>query len=252
MFSVTFHSNQDAGAAQNKWIDLSHGFDADTIYPPQAKKFQLETVMEGVNAAGNYYAAYNYSAAEHGGTHMDAPVHFSQGDQSIDQVPLSRLMGPGAVIDVSGKALADPDYQISITDIQTWEEKYGTIPTGAILLFNLGYYQFWPDAVKYMGTDMRGPEAFPHLSFPGIHPDAAQWLATQRHINAVGLDAISVDFGRSKSCHSHRAFLQNKIPIFENVTNLNQLPATGSFIIALPMKIIGGSGAPLRIIAQVP
>ncbi len=237
---------------EGKWIDLTHDFSSDTIYWPTAESFTLETEFQGITDKGYFYESHRYSASEHGGTHIDAPVHFAEGRQSVDQIPLEKLIGSAVVIDVSAKALLDPDYQVSVEDITDWEKENGQIPEGSILLLNTGYAKFWPDRVKYMGTDKKGPEAVKELHFPGLHPEAAKWLTENREINAVGLDTPSIDYGQSTLFETHRILFKENIPAFENVANLDKLPAKGAFVIALPMKIKGGSGAPLRIIATIP
>jgi kynurenine formamidase len=155
------------------------------------------------------------------------------------------------VIDVSANALKDPDYEVGIADIEAWEKSNGNIPADAILLFRTGYGSFYPDAKKYLGTDERGAAAVAKLHFPGIHPDAAAWLVTNRKIKAVGLDVASVDYGQSTTFKTHQLLYEENICGFENVTNLDKLPVKGAYVIALPMKIKGGSGGPLRIMAWV-
>ena len=235
-----------------RWVDLTHPFSAETIYWPTADGFEKETVFEGETEGGYYYSAFNYRAAEHGGTHLDAPVHFAEGGRAADQIPLEQLIGPAVVIDVSSEAERDRDYQITPDDVLTWETEHGKVPTGAIVLFNTGSAQFWPDRVKYMGTDERGAGAVAKLHFPGIRPDTARLLAEEREIGAVGLDTPSLDHGQSKDFLTHRVLSERDIPGFENVANLDGLPPTGATVVALPMKIEGGSGGPLRIVAFVP
>lgn len=238
--------------AGGKWIDLTYAFSGQTLYwPNNPTGFVLDTQMNGITPGGFYYASNAFSAPEHGGTHLDAPVHFAKGKQPVDQVPLDNLMGPAVVIDVSDKALKNPDYQVSIADIEQWERKNDSIRQGTIVLFRTGYGQFYPDAAKYFGTAQRGATAIPNLHFPGIHPQAAEWLATRRLVKAVGLDTPSIDFGQSKDFQTHQVLLGRNIPAFENVANLDQLPARGSYVVALPVKIKDGSGGPLRIIAWV-
>jgi len=233
------------------WIDLTYDYDENTVFWPTAESFKMETVFEGVTEGGYYYSAYQFCLAEHGGTHMDAPVHFAEGKWSIDEVPLERTIGPAVVVDVSQRALQNPDYLISIEDVQKWERTHGKIPDGAILLLRTGYGKFWPDRAKYMGTNERGPEAVAKLHFPGISPQLAEWLVNSRSINAIGLDTPSLDYGQSKLFRAHQILNGANIPGFENLANLEQLPATGAYVIALPMKIKGGSGGPLRIVACV-
>lgn len=238
--------------ASGKWIDLSYDFSDETVYWPTANGFKFDTVFNGVTPAGFYYEAYNYCAAEHGGTHLDAPSHFAKGKWSTDQIPLEKLTGNAAVIDVSAKALHDPDYQIGVADVEGWEKANGKLADDIMILFRTGYGSFYPDAKKYLGTDEKGADAVAKLHFPGIHPDLATWLVKNRKIKAVGLDVASVDYGQSKDFKTHQILYEQNIPGFENVANLERLPAKGSFIIALPMKIKGGSGGPLRIVAVVP
>lgn len=235
-----------------EWIDLSHAFDENTIYWPTAASFRLDTVFEGVTDSGFYYSAYEYRAAEHGGTHLDAPVHFAQGKRSMDEIPVDQLIGPAVVVDVRQQASSDVDYQITTEDFIKWESEHGKLPVGVIVLLRTGFGAYWPDKLRYLGTAERGPEAVAQLHFPGLHPDAAKWLVTERKIHAIGLDTPSIDFGQSTLFKSHQILFQQNIPAFENLANLDKLPAQGFLVVALPMKIKSGSGGPLRIAALVP
>ncbi len=234
-----------------QWIDLSYSFDKNTVYWPTNEPFTRDTVFYGITDGGYFYSSFKYSAEEHGGTHFDAPIHFSTGKNTIEKVPLSQLKGPGVVINVSEKALRDPDYLISIEDFESWEARHGQFPDGAIILVNTGYGQYYHDSEKYLGTNLTGPEAVPELHFPGLSPEAAEWLSEKRDINAIGLDTPSIDYGQSKDFLAHRILCENDLTVYENLANLEKLPETGSYIIALPMKIKGGSGAPLRIVAII-
>lgn len=235
-----------------KWVDLTHDFSSETIYWPTGEGFKLETVFEGITDKGYFYDAKKYCAEEHGGTHIDAPVHFAEGRLTLDEIPLERLTGPAVVIDVSERAIKNADYEISVGDITGWEEVNGKIPDGTIVLINTGYGRYWPDRSKYMGTDKKGIEAVKDLHFPGLGPEAAKWLIDNRSISAVGIDTPSIDYGQSVLFETHRALFKDNVPAFENVANLDKLPAKGALVFALPMKIKGGSGGPLRIIALVP
>ena len=240
------------GLPEGRLVDMSHPYNEDTIYWPTEKGFQKTTGFEGITDKGYYYSAYSIKTAEHGGTHLDAPIHFAEGRHTTDQIPLERMMGDAAVIDVSAGASKNPDYLISVEDIERWEKTHGRIAEHAIVLFRTGYGKRWPDRATYLGTDAMGPEAVPLLHFPGSSPEAAQLLASARQIDAVGIDTPSIDYGQSKYFKAHQILLGANIPAFENVANLDQLPATGAVVIALPMKIEGGSGAPLRIVGIVP
>jgi kynurenine formamidase len=201
--------------------------------------------------AGYYYASNNLALSEHGGTHLDAPVHFAQGRQTTDQIPLDRLVGRALVVDVTSPSQENADYQVNVSDFTRWESAHGAIPEEAIVLMRTGFSRRWPDAARYLGTAERGQEAVAKLHFPGLHPDAARWLVAKR-ISAVGIDTASIDYGQSTLYESHRALFEANIPAFENLTSLEELPPTGAIVVALPMKIAGGSGGPLRAIAVIP
>jgi kynurenine formamidase len=233
------------------WIDLSYDYSSETLYWPTARRFELQVESAERTPAGYYYAANNVATSEHGGTHLDAPLHFAEGRWSTDQIPLERLVGPAVVVDVSSAA-ANADYQITPDVLESWERANGAIPDGAIVLFRTGWGSRWPDAARYLGTSRTGPEAVAELHFPGIHPDTARRLVARGTIDAVGIDTASIDYGQSKTFDTHQILFAANIPAFENVAQLDRLPARGSHVIALPMKIRGGSGGPLRIAALVP
>jgi kynurenine formamidase len=234
-----------------RWIDLTHTFDRNTVYwPTDTAGFQLEQLAYGPTDGGWFYASYAFAAAEHGGTHLDAPIHFAEGRLTADRIPLSGLIGPAAVVDVSDRVT--PDYLVSVDDLQRWESRHGPLPDGAILLLRTGWGERWNDRVAYLGTDLTGPEAVPELHFPGLDPEAARWLVAERGIVAVGVDTPSIDRGQSTDFGSHVILYAENIVGFENVASLDLLPENGAFVVALPMKIGGGSGGPLRIVAFVP
>ncbi len=251
LFLLTSQTLLMAQFPSGKVIDLSHAYDEETVYWPTADTFKLEKDFEGTTEQGYFYAANKFSTAEHGGTHIDAPVHFARGKHTVDQIPLEQLMGAAVIIDVSRECAANADYQVSASDFQKWEKAHGRLPKNVLVLIRTGYGKFWPDRKKYMGTDERGPAAVARLHFPGLHPDAARWLVTNRSIKAIGLDTPSIDYGQSTLFESHRILFEKNIPAFENLANLDQLPLKNFQVIALPMKIKGGSGGPLRVIAII-
>ncbi len=230
-------------------IDLSHSYDGDTVFWPTAEGFRLEKDFDGETDKGYYYSANRFSMAEHGGTHIDAPIHFSMGRHTVDQIPLEQLMGAAIVVDVQKQCADNPDYQIAADDFLRWEKENSAIPKDAIVLLRTGYGARWPDRKSYTGTDERGVEAVAKLHFPGLHREAARWLVENRSIKAIGLDTPSIDYGQSTLFESHRTLFERNIPAFENLANLDQLPLRGFVVVALPMKIRGGSGSPLRIVA---
>jgi kynurenine formamidase len=233
-------------------VDLSHAYDERTIFWPTAEPFRLQKVAGGVTPQGYYYAANQFSMAEHGGTHIDAPVHFARDKNTVDKIPLEQLIGSAILIDVARKCESNVDYQITTADFDEWERRNGRIPPTSIVLFRTGFSRFWPDAAKYLGTAERGEQAVPKLHFPGLDPSAARWLVDNRSPKAVGLDTASIDYGQSTLFETHRVLMDRNVPAFENLLNLDRLPAAGASVVALPMKIGGGSGGPLRAIAILP
>jgi kynurenine formamidase len=249
VFAVPVMAQKVPVLPSGRVVDLSHPFDASTVYWPTAEGFKLDTDFEGMTDKGYFYSAYRYSAAEHGGTHLDAPVHFAKGGHHVDEIPLEQLMGNGIVIDVTSQCAANPDYLVSVADFQNWERRNGRIKPDTIVFLHTGFGKRYPDRKAYLGTEERGADAVAKLHFPGLDPAAARWLTQNRSIKAIGLDTASIDYGQSTLFESHRILMEQNIPAFENVANLELLPAKGFSVIALPMKIKGGSGGPLRIVA---
>lgn len=236
----------------SRLIDLTHAFGADTIVWPTEHDFRLVAQQEGETPGGYYYASNRLETAEHGGTHIDAPIHFSRNGQKLDEIPIEHLVGAGVRIDVSAQCARDRDYRITIQDFERWEAAHGRIPDRAILLLDTGFARFWPSRQDYLGTELRGPEGVHSLHFPGVHPAPAAWLVGERRIKAVGIDTASIDYGQSTRFEAHVALLSRNVPVFENLSDLRALPSLGFEVIALPMKIAGGTGGPLRVIAVLP
>lgn len=231
-------------------VDLTHPFDADTVYwPTERAGFGRMATAEGMTKHGYFYSAGTIQTAEHGGTHMDAPHHFAEGGVTADAVPLERLLAPAFVIDVSERARSDADYELQIADITVFETRHGAIPQGAAVLLRTGWSQRWPSRREYLGDDAVGDAS--RLHFPGFGADAMGFLVEQRGVAAVGLDTASLDPGRSTDFRAHRIAAAAGVPGFENLAGLERLPPSGAFLIALPMKIAKGSGAPLRAVAMV-
>jgi len=238
--------------APGKWLDLTYDYSSDTIYWPTGKPFELEVESLGRTPSGYFYSAERFSASEHGGTHLDAPHHFAEGKWTADQIPIDRLAGPAIVVDVTKQSAASANYQVTPDVLESWERDNGRIPNGAIVLIRTGWGKNWPDKGKYLGTSKTGPDAVAELHFPGIGPDTARWLLKHGGIDAVGIDTASIDYGQSKLFETHQILMGADIPAFENVARLGDVPVTGAYVIALPMKIRGGSGGPLRIVAILP
>lgn len=235
---------------EKKLVDLTYPFSDETLHWPTAKPFHLEKVSEGRTPAGYWYSSYNYSGSEHVGTHLDAPFHFAQGKWTAEQIPLSQTIGPAAVIDVRRKSNENSDYLVAVEDIRAWEKANGRVPVGAIVLIHSGWGKYWGDRKRYFGTDQPGSDA--DLHFPGLSPKAAEFLVKERRVKAVGIDTPSIDHGPSRDFLTHQILGAANVPIFENVARLELIPPKGATVFGIPMKIKGGSGAPLRVFGLLP
>lgn len=234
-----------------KIVDLSHPFDEKTLYwPSSPSTFALKSLASGMTEGGFFYSANSFCTPEHGGTHLDAPVHFAAKGQAADQIPLRRLVAPAVVVDVRAAAARDADYRLSVADLDAWERRHGAIPAGSIVLLRTGWSSRWPDRKRYFGDDTPGDAS--RLHFPSYGAEAAQRLVRDRRVAALGVDTASIDYGPSRDFPVHRVAAAADVAGLENLTGLDQLPETGAWIIALPMKIKGGSGGPLRAIALLP
>jgi kynurenine formamidase len=232
-------------------VDLTHSFNAQTIYwPTSTRTFEHPQQSYGKTPGGWFYSSYELSTPEHGGTHLDAPIHFGEGKETSDQIPLTRLVARAVVIDVSAKADSNRDYQLTPDDVTAFEQAHGRIAEGTIVLLRTGWSRKWPDKLAYLGDNTPGDAS--KLHFPSFGPEAARLLVEQRKVAALGADVASIDIGASTNFMVHQVAAGSNVPGFENLTNLEQLPATGAIVIALPMKIEAGSGGPLRAIAMIP
>lgn len=237
--------------ARLRLIDLSHPFNAKTIYWPNSPtNFALNSQANGKTPGGWYYRANSFSSPEHGGTHLDAPSHFAEQGYASDQIPLTQLVAPAVVIDISAAAAKNADYLLTRDDVLAFEKTHGVIPAGSMVLLRTGWSSKWPDKKAYLGDDT--PGRTDHLHFPSFSPEAATLLVDERKVAVLGADVASIDYGQSADFQVHRLAMAKNVAGLENLTNLDSLPPTGAFVVALPMKIEGGSGGPLRAIALVP
>lgn len=250
---MTACQQQPEGVAQSpepKLLDMTYPFNDGSIYWPNATPFKLKKGDWGITSAGYWYASNEYSAAEHGGTHVDAPIHFAQGGRTIEQIPLEEWIGPAVKIDVTGPCSQDRDYLLTVGDIKNWEQKHGTIPEHAWVIMYTGIgTKYYPNKEKVLGTAKTGEAAIPELHFPGFSPESVQFLTTERDITGIAIDTPSIDYGQSKEFKVHQIlFAADKVAL-ENIANLNQLPESGATLYVMPMLIEEGTGAPARVFA---
>lgn len=231
-------------------VDLTYSFGEDTVYWPTNRPFRWERTHWGRAEGGYWYASANFSASEHGGTHLDAPIHFGEGRLTVDQIPIASLVGPAVVVDIRSQCAGNPDYELTVQDLLAWESRHGRIEPDSLVLLFTGWGERWPDRPRYLGSDR--PEDPATLHFPGFSRDAAEFLVTQRGIRGVGIDTASIDPGRSRTFPAHQVLNEANLYALENVAGLDLLPPRGAMVIALPIKIKGGTGGPVRIIASIP
>ncbi len=182
--------------ASSRSVDLTHAFDADTIYwPTSPSGFELKPLHKGLTKGGFFYYANAFCSPEHGGTHLDAPMHFADGHWTNAEMPIDRFVGAAVVIDVAQQAKANPDYALSLADILAWEAAHGRIPEGAIVLLRTGWSSRWPNKKAYLGDDTPGDAS--NLHFPSYGAEAAAFLVKDRHARLIGVDTASVDIGPS-------------------------------------------------------
>ncbi|GAV05349.1 hypothetical protein RvY_15497 [Ramazzottius varieornatus] len=253
-YSAVGHPVSRFSVSSDRLLDLSHSFDENTVYwptIPENSTFHLKTLHELINSTdGTAYRDKFFQGSEHGGTHMDAPSHFWKNGSSVEKISADKLMGPAVVIDVKEKAATNPVYQVTIQDVVDWEEQHGRIPEGAFVFMNSGWDTFWPDKQTIFNFDnTSGTETY---HFPAFHPNATDFLVYQRSIKGLGVDTPSTDYGQAKVLGTHIILAKNDLVGFENVRNLGKLTPAGAHVIAIPMKIVDGSGAPLGLLGVNP
>jgi kynurenine formamidase len=226
-----------------KVIDLTHTMSADFPTFDGTPGIEMQKVFD---LKKDGYNLYRWSLIEHSGTHLDAPIHFSDGGIAVEQIPAAALMVPLAVIGVADKAAKDPDYQLSRADLAAWERRHGRLPDNACVAMNSGWAKHVADKAKYIGKDAGGV-----MHFPGIAPDAAAWLLKDRKVAGLAVDTLSLDHGASKDFKTHVSWLGAGRWGLENVAALDNVPASGATLIVGLAKVKGATGGPTRLFALV-
>jgi len=224
-------------------IDLTHKLSPSIPYWPgdTYKPFHFE-VIATLEKDGVYSGAF--CMAEHMGTHVDAPNHFEAGQASVDALELRQLIAPAVVINVREQVAKDPDYRLTVEDLKGWEKANGKIESSALVFMYTGWDSRWNDVRAYRNQDEHQV-----MHFPGFSPEAAQFLVSERSINGIGIDTLSVDYGPSKDFRVHHIMHGAGKYHVENAANLGKLPAKGAIVIVAPIPIEGGSGGPARVFA---
>ena len=245
-FAATAVTPEPAAARTQKFsttVDLTHTMSPDfpTFFgvPGISMEKQFDFKKDGFNL-------YWWRIVEHAGTHLDAPIHFSEAGMTADKIPAATLVVPLVVVDVAAKAAQNPDYLLSRDDLAAWEKKRGRLPDGCCVAMHSGWAQHVGDAAKYTGKDAAGT-----FHFPGVSPEAAEWLMKERKVLGLAVDTLSLDNGPSKDFKVHYAWLPSGHWGLENVANLDQVPAVGATLVVGLPKVKDATGGPARLIALV-
>jgi len=231
-------------SGKTRLLDLSYTISDKLVPWPGDEKFFEAKVHATVEKNG--YFTRSFWMLEHYGTHLDAPAHFPPGKATVDQIPLKQLMGPAVVLDVRAEGTKDADFQLPAASVEAWEKRHGRIPEGAIVLLRTGWASRWPDAQRYRNQDAQGK-----MHFPGFSSAAAK-LLIERKVSGLGCDTMSIDYGASGDFAVHHLALGAGLYHLENLADLSEMPESGAFLIAAPIKLEGGSGGPVRVFALLP
>ncbi|XP_052093777.1 isatin hydrolase-like [Mytilus californianus] len=232
-------------------VDLTHNHGKDSIYWPTHSGYERYIDQRGIFEGTNIWVASNtIKTTEHLGTHLDAPQHFNEFSWTTHQIPIENLVGPGVIVNVKSKVVSSADYTVTKADLEEWEDQYGKIPDGAIVLMNSGWHDRYPDKTRVFNT--QNPNDTTSFHFPSWGKDAVSWLLAHRSIHVLGVDVPSLDYGQSKDFPVHILISQENIPGLENVGYLDKIPESGTIISCAVMKIVDGSGSPARVFALIP
>ena len=242
----------DSRLPRFRTIDLTHPLDASGCAWPGEPPFRLEPPEVSLLPDGTRVASHRFSCPEHAGTHVDAPAHVAAAGTTVERLPLERLIGEGACVDARAAIGSEPRARVTRSVFEAWETRHGALAPGTIVLVATGWSVRWGDPQRYLGSADRTAAGAAALAFPGLDGEAARWLAVERSVAAVGIDTAGVDPGDSVDLAAHLALLPRGVVVFENLTRLDALPARGFLVVALPLPIRGGSGAPARVVALLP
>lgn len=217
-----------------KWIDLTHELSEGIPTWEGESGFHVSTHLYEDPSRECQFAVQTIDMFAGIGTHMDAPAHCIPEGKTIDQIPLQSLISPCVVIDVSKKA--HEDYSIDMQDLHDFESGHGKIHKGTFVIFHTGWEKYWSQPVRYRNNHR----------FPCVSKDVAEYLVT-RDISGLGIDTLSPDRG-DEGFPVHQVVLGAGKYIVENIANALQMPPTGGYLCVMPIKISGGTEAPIRLV----
>jgi kynurenine formamidase len=239
-------ASQPADAASRRFsrtVDLTHTMSADfpTFFGVPGieleKKFDIK--KDGFNL-------HWWRIIEHAGTHLDAPIHFSENGITAEKIAAESLVVPLAVVDIAAKAARNADYEVTREDLVGWERRHGRLPANACVAMHSGWSRHVSDAAKFTGKDASGV-----FHFPGFGAEATEWLLKRRRVAGIAVDTLSLDHGLSKDFRTHRLWLPSGRWGLENVANLDEVPAVGATLVVGLAKVKDATGGPARLIALV-
>jgi kynurenine formamidase len=226
-------------------IDLTHTLDDHSPNWEGTEQSPFQARELGNLERDGYYSRV-FTTQEHYGTHMDAPAHFAADAWTIEQIPAERLVRPLVVLNVRAKAMHDRDYAVSVEDVTDWERQHGAVPDGAVVMAYTGWEEYWGSQARYRNQQ---PDGLTH--YPGFALETAEFLVKTRHVVGLGIDTMSVDIGATTTYPVHQFTSRAGLYHLENVASLGIVPPTGATVVVAPVKLVAGSGAPVRLLALV-
>ncbi|BES87508.1 Putative cyclase [Nesidiocoris tenuis] len=224
-------------------IDLGYGYDKDTIVFPGGTPYKVIDQFTGETNGGTWYAKNDFETAEHCGTHLDAPYHFDKNGRKVNEIPLDRLITKAILVDVSADVKDNSSYALPVKKLEEWTKTNGDIPDKSVILIKFGWGSRYPNKEQYLGpsdTDQR---------YPGLSEEAAQWIVDTKKFVGVGVDTLSLDRPGNPKKPNHVKILGSDMYGLENVNLTSDLPPQFDLLV-MPIKLINGTGGPVRIIAH--
>ncbi|MFL4479560.1 cyclase family protein [Paeniglutamicibacter sp. ORCA_105] len=243
-----------AGAVEIHDLTAPLSAETPTLVLPEPFSNLIDFSIEQVSAynePGPFWKHHNIHTGEHIGTHIDAPIHWVTGKdgKDVSQLDPARLIGPAVVLDFSAEAEADPDFLIDVEHLVAWQEEHGAFPANSWLLFRTGWDQYGHDKQAFLNVDDNGSHT------PGFTAECAKWIAGELEISGVGVETVGIDAGNAGALTPpfpmHHFLLGADKYGITSLKNLAKLPTFGAMVVVAPLPIVGGTGAPARVLALV-